>query len=380
MLKLIRYEFFSLIFSSLLFFSTSFAEVNFLENISIEQELQWISDGHPIYLQMMGRRLIDPHHWEMGIQYSKWPVGDHWQDPETYIHKPDQPSHLGYGEECFKHWMSGYIYVLNNFNRLPQIDDYLRLHDLSFYNSPGDLFWGYYRYQIWTNFNPPQREKLFQILDQAQNSPDALNLLFRNGIKSGRGRLRTEGDSSWSGKPWSSLHQRSVLYSEREFQNLSRHSLLRPEIQKVYPDGIDGKFWHPPGKDTTILLHHLFQKIQAQAFALKNQKKILDQTEYRKKGVLIAADFYIQLLVIHSLWDGVGRSSKLIRDWLLRYLGLQAPASTPINDMEMTAEEYAVQLEQAIAETEIQMKQFIQKNTPPSLDKTRNKCSDLFST
>jgi hypothetical protein len=379
MLKLIRYQFFSLIFSSLLIFNTSVAEdVNFIENITSQQELQWISEAHPIYLEIMGRRLIDPHHWDLGRQKSLWPAGDHWQDPETYIHRPDGLPHLGYGENCFQHWMSGYIYVLNNFHRLPQINDYLRLHDLSFYNSPGDLFWGYYRYQIWTNYQPPQREKLFQLLNQAQNSPDALKLLFSYGIKSGRGRLRTEGDSSWSGKPWSSLHQRSVLYTEKEFQNLSRHSLLRPEIQKVYPDGINGRFWHPPGKQTTLLLQNLFQKIHTQAFILSTQKKLLDHADYRKKGALIAAEFYIQLLVIHGLWDGVGRSSKLIRDWLLRYLGLQAPANTPINDMEMTAEEYAPILEKSIVETEQILKQLYLKSESQKTRTEKTLCENLF--
>lgn len=323
----------------------SYSENNFL---TAQDELKLLESNQIEYLNMLGQRLIDPPHWREGIKKSNWPIADMFIEPIKTQYQPQLPAYLGYGEKCFANWKSATQYYLKNSNRFPTIEDYLQIHRLSFYNEPGDMFWGYYRYQIWKDPDPIQRQLKFSLLEKAQKSITQLQELFNLGIQNGRGVLRTEGDSSWSGKPWSIEHNRSMLYSVPEFENLKRHPLLRPEVLNIFADGIDAKFWHPPGAQVEALLKELFKKTTINAQLLKQNKNTLPKSIYLKNASLIAAEFYIQLLVIHGLWDGVGRSSKLMRDWVLRYLDLYPPLHTPTHDMEMSFEEYAVQLEKDI--------------------------------
>jgi hypothetical protein len=329
------------------------------------KELSLIRDNNPEMLNILARRLIDPQHWYAGTRGGVWPKGDNWVVPASLEFDPDRPYYLGYGSSTFEHWKAGNEYVLENFERLPTVEDLKKVHSVTFFNEPSDMFWGYYRYQIWRNFPAEARPSLYKLLDRAQVDQGALQELFKRGIKNGRGVLRVEGDTSWSGKPWNLNTKSSDLFTQKEFDNLAKNTLLRPQILKRTENGIDARFWHPPGSEVERLTQDLFTKATAEAASLRAQRQMLGD-RYRAKAVGLAADFYRQLVLIHPLWDGAGRTSKLMRDWLLRYLRLPPPAQTPENDMELTSDKYGRILERDIRETEKAMDALIH---PPKAKK-----------
>jgi hypothetical protein len=338
---------------------------------AVLEEAQRLRSQNEEQLTWLGQRLIDPPHWKRGTEEGHWPVGDLWSVPEQTKFDPTLPPYWGYGVEAFEHWKNAELYILEHCDRAPTLEDYQQIHSLTFYNMPGDLFWGYYSFQIWKNFPEAERAGLKELLNKAQTNAGALQQLLARGIKNGKGEFRNHGDTSWSGKPWSTPDNRYLLFGKDEYQRISRHRLLRPQPAAKSEDGIQARFWHPKGSEVPGLLSELFTAVKAEAEELKLRRVQLGAVGYRKRSMLLAAHFYLELVVIHGFWDGVGRSSKLMRDWLLRYLGFQAPASTPENDLEYLADEYAVVLEEAVKVSEMRMmKKNIRESQVASCEET----------
>ncbi len=348
------------------------------------QEIQLIESGNPEMLEILGQRLIDPPHWQAGVTKGIWPASDSWETEQPTV-TDKRPHYLGYGQPTFEHWKDTTLYVLRESTRFPTIDDYRKLHSLVFYNSPGDMFWGYYSQQIWdSEKNKIKQYELYKTLNRAQTSQEALQKLFSLGIKNGRGELRNYADTSWSGKPWDKKNNRAELYSPEEFERFSKQPYLRPSIKATFPEGIEGSFGHPKGEEVPRLLKELFDSTEKKATALKNQRTLISEEKYRTAVIELGADFYIRLLLIHGFWDGVGRTSKQMRDWYLRYMDVQVPADTPVDDMEYPKEVYAKQLTESIRRTELALKKIQDKYVPnPGLtDKTpvlRGSCQKVFN-
>lgn len=360
-------------------------------SISADDEIALIESENPMMLNLIAERLIDPPHWQRGRETGIWPKGDQWEIPEKTYTDRKLPPYLGYGKGTFAHWKAGTIFVLRNSHRFPTIEDYKKTQAIGFYNEPGDLFWGYYGYQI-EKAPEPMRAGLLKLRDQAQTEPRALEELFQHGIKNGRGQLRDEGDTCWFLKPWDVKRDGFQLFTHDEFQRVAQHKLLRFKTWSDTPEGVDARFWHPEGKDVPGLLQTLFAKTKARAEVLLASKDQIGKTAYDHAVVSLAAEFYIELVVIHGLWDGNGRTSKMMRDWLLRYMGLPVPASTPVNDLEMTRDEYVENLKLEISKTRVEMQRLqSDKMAIEVLAKTRakrpksfvglryqNSCSELF--
>lgn len=319
--------------------------------LSPEDELTLIDSESPGMMNVLGRRLIDPSHWKRGSESGIWPVGDLWTFPEETVFDPQRPAYLGYGRPTLERFVDGTKATIQGSNHFPSIEDLKTVHTLTFYNAPDNMFWGYYSQQIWNNFPKEQHPLMYSLLDRGQTDQGALSDLLKLGVRDGRGVIRNEGDSSWSGKPWDTRLKSSIPYSQPEFNRMARNKILRPDISQRGADGISAKFWHPAGEQVPGLLEKLFSETHVKADQLKANRATLGSA-YRNQAVALAADFYRQLVLIHPLWDGVGRTSKLTRDWVLRYMGLLPPSETPENDMELTTRQYAILLNKQIRETE----------------------------
>ena len=111
---------------------------------------------------------------------------------------------------------------------------------------------------------------------------------------------------------------------------------------------VEVKIFYPKGEDVPGLYELLFEELHNGYAKLEAAKLPKNSPQYEEAAIKLAAEFYHGLISIHGAWDGVGRTSKLTRDWALQYMGLPAPAYTPANDLEMTADELAKSLREGI--------------------------------
>lgn len=91
--------------------------------------------------------------------------------------------------------------------------------------------------------------------------------------------------------------------------------------------------------------------MESSALRLNEVSLSLTDQQLEDQVIEIASEFYFSLVSIHPLWDGNGRTAKILRDWIFEYFGVPPPAFTPRNDLELSHEEMVSEMRRAVDET-----------------------------
>lgn len=144
-------------------------------------------------------------------------------------------------------------------------------------------------------------------------------------------------------------------FTGEQIKRLKNNRFLSAEkIVAVAPNQFRAQFQFPRGENVERLLRLAFEKMNNARIIFETQVKQfknIDHDTYEQKALVIAAEFYLSLVSIHPFWDGNGRTARLMRDWLLLYLGIPPPSYTPDNDLELSIDELVEHLKIGIAKT-----------------------------
>ncbi len=292
----------------------------------------------------LARRFLDSEHFT-------WEATKMFRDKNEFnLSLPQRVESLThfYGKGAFEGFQEAVSFVEKNAsNRLPSIEDFQRINLLAL-GKQRSKFEGYYRNARKYPEKFPNGKKEFWEKDRGQivelGTQGKSDLLFQNyGIADPLGQIRDFGDLIFSSpSPYYSLEGRQLHFSPKQMEAYRKNPFLRILNEEQSPGGfIKAKMSYAPGELVPQYLATAFNETHAKCTALKKKKGGMKPEEYARAVDEVAAKFYHDLVSIHPFWDGVGRSSKLARDWIYQHMGVEHPAFTPTFDLDMSPAELA---------------------------------------
>ncbi len=279
--------------------------------------------------QTVMRRLVDPEHYTVNLHSGI-----------------DQ-----YGAEASDSWVKATARVETlSAQRLPTFEDLFEIHGIA-YGFPGRTFDAYYKSRI-AQAKPAVRARASKLLEQKRF--DKLRKLL--GINEPFGTLR-DGNTGFNR---AHMEGKTGAFSPEEINRLDGNPFLRRTKLKPQGSAFSAAYTFPPGDQVEGLTRKTFAWL---ADAIQGIPFPPGSYDYERDVIRIAADFYYRLISIHPMWDGNGRTAKLLRDWVLMHFGLPPPDSTPSQDLEMTPAALAAALRRGILQS-------IKERVPPRLGLT----------
>ncbi len=222
-----------------------------------------------------------------------------------------------YGLDAGKQWMqSAYLVDLLAQKQMPTLADFKKLHKIVYSKSVGS-FKSYENFKKLSNYSTSEL---------TEGSPRGL---LRNGP--------IYISSPISAEDQSIEYRNKKYFSEEQILNLINNPHLKMHDLQPTAEGYRARIEIPYSLDFEKQIEQLFVQMQQDVTELKRKK--MNEDEYEKRAVRLASDFYYELSSRHPFWDGSGRTTKLIRDWFLIYMGVNPPVSSPANDWELSKDE-----------------------------------------
>lgn len=325
--------------SFLFLFFITIASLKSAPNPYVSAEKKLRESKNEELLMLYGQRFIDPEDWEKALQGLR-PAGDTY--PKEYIPNEHGKPYYAYGVKEFEAYVSAIEYIQKHCQgRLPTIEDYLEVHKLAF-GFPGS-FDRAHRAIATQLEKDADRERALTLFNSNKSDLAVEEGLLPNLL----GSLRTGKKSYYYYYPYYGSKFKHEV-TPQGLANLRTNPRLKIEILDQTADGNSViSIAYPPGDEV--------EKLLTQQFEILNIETSKPRLGLKRKSSL-GGEFYLGLVEIHGLYDGNGRTSKLMRDWVLWNQGLNAPSSTPSQDLTMTREEYAKSLEAGILDTEKRLK------------------------
>lgn len=222
-----------------------------------------------------------------------------------------------YGLEAGKQWMqSAYLVDLLAQKQMPTLADFKKLHKIVYPKSVGS-------FKSYENFKKISK---YSSSELTEGSPRGL---LRNGP--------IYISSPISAEDQSIEYRNKKYFSEEQILNLINNPYLKIHDIQPTAEGYRARIEIPYSANFEKQIEQLFVQMQQDVTELKRKK--MNDDEYEKRAVRLASDFYYELSSRHPFWDGSGRTTKLIRDWFLIYMGVNPPVSSPANDWELSKDE-----------------------------------------
>lgn len=211
-----------------------------------------------------------------------------------------------YGQEALNAWLEAYYLIeKESLFRLPKFEDYLSLHEIAYPKEAGEFvaFNTSSKFHSSFGYNPR---------GQLRNGP-----IYMSG-----GYVDSEG----------SRHALTAL----QIESLTLNPNLTVEVDKKEKV----KIIAPYSIDFESEVKNIFLKMEYELQILNQNKGALKESAYIDKVLNIVGDFYWELSTRHPFWDGSGRTTRLIRDWVLLNQGITPPNSNTQFDWEMSKIDY----------------------------------------
>lgn len=319
-------------------------------NGGLAREKVLLARQSPELFRLYGERFIEPADWEMALKGYR-PLWDSY--PRKYVPNEFGKPEYAYGIPQFQSFVEGVAIAHRDAeSRFPLFDDFRELHRKA-YGFPGaftETYWA-----IANRIPDIAKRTLALGLLAAGREEEAIRLRLLPQLL---GQFRHEPNAPDVGPYGRDGHR--YIVSRRELEVLQTRPLLRVAVVDTLSDGnllvtID----YPPAADVGRLLKSQFAVTSAAVRKLLARGLAVDSSAYITAATEIAGDFYQGVLEIHPFHDGNGRSSKLLRDWLLWHLQLNAPAYTSGSDLAISRAAYAKELKGAVERTRIALKKIL---------------------
>lgn len=290
---------------------------------------------------VLARRLLDPEDWNsvLLLQLKKQDKAE--MESEEFITS-------FYGKNTFNDWFRAVNLMEEKAtSRLPGKRNLVELNDFALRNSES-AYSGYYQNKAGQLLKGARKQYLSWV---RQNKFKEIWEEF--GIKKPSGELRNFGRLSFSSPLTNeSLGLEKINFTKHQLEALKKNPFLTLEKSNLNPDGTySAKFLFPEGEQVSELLDTTFKKMESSALRLNEVSLSLTDQQLEDQVIEIASEFYFSLVSIHPLWDGNGRTAKILRDWIFEYFGVPPPAFTPRNDLELSHEEMVSEMRRAVDET-----------------------------
>lgn len=214
-----------------------------------------------------------------------------------------------YGKEAFIAWLNAYQQMeFKSLFELPTLADFLNLHKIAYSENVG----GFIAYK---NSVAARAATDYSPRGQLRNGP----IYFADGPSA------------------TDINGKRIPLTAEQFERLKKN----PNIQfEQNPKNGKVKMILPYSSQFASEIEFLFSEMHRSLNKIKELN--LDPTDYKYKSMVteVAAGFYWELSSRHIVWDGSGRTTKLIRDWIFMSMHLTPPKETTQLDWELTKSEY----------------------------------------
>ncbi len=281
----------------------------------------------------LAERFIDPDHFQLGKR-GLLPNGEPLP--------PGTPLTELYGADAFARWKQAAQWVEQQAaHRPPTADDLLTVHNMVYgaENASFESFW---------------INRIGKLVPKGGPRNHALSLLrAKNYAELEKLTGATPPVGAWRDGSIAAKHRRGssalpedAYFTESEVQRLRENPHMRIHRARETSPGQWSLIYEfqPLGDGTAEpFVREAFATAQARlgqvAPPLGGGAEF--DPAYQKEVTQTAWHLYHELAAIHGVWDGSGRTNKLMRDWLLQHHRLPVPRNTPVDDLLMTPQELA---------------------------------------
>lgn len=304
----------------------------------IQTERQWILQGYESGEELVGRRLIDVEDWVKAEQ-GLFPNDDSF--PRNYVPASSKIPYYAYGKRTYESFLNAYREMVRRSEKgLPTEQDYFDLQKLVLRYKFAGL--------------DSVKKAYFALIGETDDAKkgDAIHLaateellsagIFDDIIDEIFGRYR-RGHSRSSSHSYSFGHFTVAQVTQIRI-NFPR--LQIEEIEKNADGTVQIQVHHPSDDLVGELTRGLFSDLRVRIQALGGKRPSLSQ------ATEIAGEFYRDLIAVHGLVDGNGRTSKLMRDWAFYSMGYHPPLDTVQDDLVMSRATFAKTIRDGVRRAE----------------------------
>ena len=331
------------------------------------------------YWEILAQRMIDPDHWnnaKRGVFSQYEGVVARQVREEDPNRKPWQ----AYGEHFWEKWQLATAQSLEiSLGLLPSLKAYKRLHSLVYFGKWGPMLLPFYDplKSNHTEKDLKSRKSILQTIKRAlkeQKREKELSAflsivdLDRKRFSIIRGGIQ-EGYDLYMTNPFDVNRARSKPFTDRQREIYNANPYLEFGTLKSVSPLVPGTevVFHPQGPAVMKTLKKVIKTAAEETKALKAKKWDPYSNEHIEEAALIAARLHHGLVSIHAVWDGSGRSAKMLRNMVLRHLRLPPPRNLPRNDIDMGVEEIQKHFVKGIEWSLKKLSRVVKKNVPKEI-------------
>jgi hypothetical protein len=289
----------------------------------------------PVVMEhVQGQGFLDLDHWLLALQ---------GRLPDGTERRPEVRPEWAYGKEALEAWKKAASFVMKEATgRMPTPEDFLKVHRIV-YGFEGATYTAFWLAQIARHPDRNARNHLYSLL--RRRNFDELKLQMRATEPLGTwrsGPIYTNGYARTSVSPKDGFQ---ATFSNAEKEALHNNSALRVRREREVELGrwwVEFEYLGPLPNDTIEdRVREDFARMEQGLKALGPLEGFAEDDAKLHKVDLVLAEFHKRLVSDHPTWDGSGRTTRLLRDWVYRHHQLPLPNHTPYDDLTLSVPELA---------------------------------------